>query len=43
MKNKFNFQKELEELLAKEYRRMLSEVIKRGIREAKKNNETRNI
>lgn len=35
MKNEANFQKELQELLAKEYKKMLSESIKRGIRLAR--------
>jgi hypothetical protein len=33
---KNNFQKQSNELLAKEYAKMLSESIKRGIKEAKK-------
>lgn len=44
MKNEINFQKELQELLAKEYKRALSENIKRGIRLARerKRNEAEN-
>ena len=44
MKNKFNFQKELRELLAREYQKALSEAVKRGVRESKrKNNEPKTI
>lgn len=41
MKAKFNFQKELTSLMQKQYKIMLSEIVKRGIRNAR--NENKNI
>lgn len=41
MKAKFNFQKELTSLMQKQYKIMLSETVKRGIRNAR--NENKNI